>query len=216
MKTYKITFIMDAPLAFVTPPLFDGIMAYAYVREKMGSKFVQTLNIDKDDKMLDFEDLPIQRHEKGYFLASRMFWDEKRAVPHIQRWRKRWASKHDRIADFGKGKRKVGVGSGEYKSYDMPLTCITIDKVWFYFRSEKLEEVKYLLEKWVNFIGKKRAQGYGYFDRFEIEECNYDFPLGSRPIPARFVDMRNVSGTVKYCSWKPPYWLPENFEECFC
>lgn len=216
MKTYKINFKMSAPLAFTVPPVFDGILAYAYAREVMGSKFVQALTIEPQNNMLEYKEMPLRLHDDGYFMATRMFWDESKAVEHIQRWRKRWAAKHDKLADFGKHKRKVRIDSGEFKSYDMPLTCLTVDKVWFYFQSSQVEEVIRLLDKWVSFIGKKRSQGYGYYDGFEIEERPYDFPLGCRPVPARFVDMSKVSGTVKYCSWRPPYWLPENFEECFC
>lgn len=215
MKTYKVTFAMEAPLAFTDPPMFDSLISYAYAREVLGDKFSQKLNISPNE-MLDYSKMPIVQHKNGYFMASRMFWDEENAISHIQRWRKRWAAKRDYLTDFEKKKRKVRINAGEYKSYDMPLTCITTHHVWFYFQSDDIQKVKILLKKWIHFIGKKRSQGYGFFNHFEIEESNYDFPIGFRPIPVRFLKPADIDNDcqLKYTSWKPPYWLPDNFENC--
>jgi hypothetical protein len=212
MQTYKIIFKINTPIAFTDTPLFDGILSYAYAREVLGDKFTQKLSLNES---IDFSGMPVEM-EDGYFIASKMFWDEKAAVEHTQRWRKRWANKRDSLADFGKLKRKVRVDSGEFKSYDIPLSCLSVPEVWFYFKTGNVEEVSRLLEKWVYFIGKKRSQGYGEVADFAIEKSDYDFPIGFRPIPADLIDISNLQGkiNVRYCSWKPPYWEPGNFSDC--
>lgn len=217
MKTYKITFLLNSPLAFTDTPTFDAILSYAYAREVLGDKFLQKLNYEEKE-IIDYSGMPIEQNKGGWFMATKMFWDKKNAVSHVQRWRKRWAAKRDYLTDFQKLKRKVRVNAGEYKSYDMPLTCITTNQVWFYFRSEDIQEVKILLDKWIYFIGKKRSQGYGEIASWDIEGSDYDFPFGCRPIPVEKLEMEEVMQQseikIRYCSWKPPYWLPENFEHC--
>lgn len=217
MQTYKIIFKLATPVSFIDIPTFDGILSYAFAREKLkGQGFAQKLNITKEE-LLDFSEMPIVMHEKGYFMASRMFWDETKAVEHTQRWRKRWANQHDEIADFGKQIRKVRINAGAFKSYDMPLRVVAIDKVWFYFQSESMQEVNRLVRKWIYFLGKKRSQGYGEISFFNIEKADFDFSKMFRPIPAESfeIDLQKFEKIeIRYCAWKPPYWLPENFAQC--
>lgn len=218
MQTYKITFKLATPISFIDIPTFDGILSYAFAREKLkGHRFVQKLNIEREE-MLDFSEMPIAIHEKGYFMASRMFWDETKAIEHTQRWRKRWANKHDKIADFGKNQRKIEINKGAFKNYDMPLRVVSIDKVWFYFQSESMQEVDRLIRKWVYFLGKKRSQGYGEISSFDIEKAEFDFSKIFRPIPVELfeIDLKKFEKIeIRYCAWKPPYWLLENFDECY-
>jgi hypothetical protein len=215
MQTYKITFKLATPIAFIDIPTFDGLLAYAHAREVCKpTGFVQKLSIAKEE-MIDFSKMPIAMHEKGYFMASRMYWNEKEAVEHTQRWRKRWDTKHDELADFEHLKRKVRINSSEFKSYDMPLRCVSIDKVWFYFQSNSLPEVDRLVRKWIYFLGKKRSQGYGEITFFNIEKAEFDFSGNFRPIPIEFCDINKPGEyNVQYTAWRPPYWLPDNFTQC--
>lgn len=216
MQTYKIIFNLNSPVAFIDRPTLDGILAYAYVKENTGNKNLgQKLNITKDE-LIDLSGMPISQHKDGYFIASSMFYDESKAVESTERWRKRWANKHDKLAYFGKQKRKVRVNAGAFKSYDMPLRVVHIDQVWFYFQSDNIDQVKKLLDKHIYFIGKKRSQGYGEIRNYLITISNFDFKGIYRPIPARFIDFQNFEGkvTIREHSWKPPYWLPDHIEPC--
>lgn len=218
MQTYKITFKLATPVSFIDIPTFDGILSYAFAREKLkGQGFAQKLNITKEE-MINFSEMPIIAHEKGYFMASRMFWDESKVIEFTQRWRKRWANKHDKLADFGKKIRKARINSGEFKSYDMPLRVLEINEVWFYFQSKSFPEVDRLIRKWIYFIGKKRSQGYGEISFFNIEKSNFDFSGIFRPIPIKLMKTdleKEFKCQIKYCAWQPPYWLSTNFEECY-
>jgi CRISPR type IV-associated protein Csf3 len=216
MKTHKITFNLAAPISFIDRPTFDGVLSYAYAREIMKDKpFVQKLNIEPDE-LIDFSPMPISQHKNGWFMASYMMWDEANAVEHTQHWRKRWANEKDEIADFGKNQRKVEINKGKFKSYDMPMRTVTIAAVWFYFQSENVAEVSRLVEKHIQFLGKKRAQGFGEVSSFVIEESEFDFSKVFRPIPAEFftTDFQDINYKFAFCAWKPPYWLPANFAKC--
>lgn len=212
-ETYKITFEMVKSMSFIDLPTFDGILSYAFAREKNGDKpFIQKLNYESDE-LIDFSEMPITRHENGYFIASSMFFGDCEIIEDTQRWRKRWDCKNDRLADFGKNKRKIDISRGQFKSYDMPITTKLIEKCWFYFQSTNVNEVERLLKKWIHFLGKKRSQGYGEIKSFKIETTKFDFNKIYRPIPVKFLDSYD-SEKIKYCAWRPPYWLPDNFDNC--
>lgn len=140
-----------------------------------------------------------------------MFFDGNCSIEQTSSWKKRWANKHDSIADFGKSKRKIDVGRGEYKSYDMPVNLVSTPEVWFFFYSNNVGNVEYLIDKHIVYLGKKRSQGYGEISDFTIDSVTDGKII--RPIPKRFFDSL-PPGELKYCAWKPPYWLPDNFEIC--
>jgi hypothetical protein len=220
-KTYKITFTLLTPVSFIDIPTFDGILAYAYARDlKRGQFFTQPLSF-KVDELIDFSGMPIEIHPDGYFIASSMIWDNDKAIDMQEKWRKRWDGKNDKIADFGKQKRKIRVNAGQFKSYDMPIQLKVIEKVWFFFKSDKINEVDRLIRKYIFFIGKKRSQGYGETKFFKIEETEFDFEKTIyRPVPEQFFDpklltlKRNIGVSFRFTAWKPPYWLPDNFTKC--
>jgi len=216
-NTYKITFTLLTPMAFIELPTFDGVLSYAFAREKMRESkagFQQKLNYEPDE-LIDFSDMPITMHSNGYFMASSMFFSDIEILEDTQRWRKRWDCKNDKIADFGKNKRKIDVSRGKFKSYDMPLSTKLIEKCWFYFQSEHIKEVERLVFKWIHFLGKKRSQGYGAIKGFKIESAEFDFNKTFRPIPTKFINTGNFEKVnFNYCAWRPPYWLPANFENC--
>lgn len=217
MKSYKITFQLSTPLSFMTPPTFDGILAYAYAREMLGEDFQQGLSITKDD-MIDFSGMPIAMHPKGYFMASTMFWDDTNRVEFTERWRKHWDARYDHLVDKP---AKIRIQQGKFKSYDVPYDLKDIKQVWFYFQSDNVEEVGRLLVKWVAFLGKKRAYGNGLIDRFVIQESDFNFEVPFRPIPTRLINVQELTKdradfkfSIAYCAYQPPYWLPDNFENC--
>jgi len=218
--TYKITFSLQTPVSFIDIPTFDGLLSYAYVRElmqKRGVPFVQKTSYT-DSEVINFSDMPIEKHEKGYFISSRMYFDGKVEIEYTQRWRKRWDTKNDNMADFGKSKRKVDISRGQFKSYDVPISTKAVSECWFYFRSGNIGEVKYLIQKWIHFIGKKRAQGYGMIKDFVVEEADFDFSGIYRPIPIHLLEvddmLENGGMRIAYCAWRPPYWEPKNFTKC--
>ncbi len=203
--THKITFELSSQICFIDRPVFDSILARCYILEKYGG-IEQNLSIDNVDS---FDDLPIKKHGDGYFLSSIMFFDK--ALNSTGSWKKRWQNKHDGMVDFGKTKRRVQINKGGFKSYDTPLNLYSIKKIWFYFEGDP-DKVRHLVSKRLVGIGKKVSQGFGWFSRFEITASDKDFDTELlRPIP---LGKTKLPGELRYCGWKPPYWLPENMCNC--
>jgi hypothetical protein len=216
-KSYKITFQLSTPLSFISPPTFDGVLSYAWAKEILGDNFTQKLHIPQDE-MVDFSKMPIAMNEKGYFMASVMFWDKENMTEFTEKWRKRWHTTHDHLVSKPV---KIRVQQGQFKSYDVPYDLKDIRNVWFYFQSDDVEQVRYLVHTWIHFLGKKRAYGNGLIDSFDIEKSDFDFNAQPfRPIPQSLVDVSEIVKTpnfkflIAYCSWKPPYHAPENMAEC--
>lgn len=209
---YKITFSLKTPICLSDNIMFDGLIAYSYAQEMINTQNGK-LSFDKDE-LIDFSGMPIVQHKDGYFMASWMFWKQE-SVQYIDSWKKRWSNEYDEYSDFGKNKRKVRINSSEFKSYNTPIPILDIDECWFYFQSDNLFEVSRLLDNNIIALGKKISQGYGIIDSWSISELDYDpFTNIIRPIPAKEKDVSSGNCNVEYRSWKPPYWLPDNFDYC--
>lgn len=202
---------MASAISFTDLPTFDGLIAYAYAREKMQGKPIVTRQYIPDEELIDFSEMPIKKHPNGYFMASQMMYDEQKATESVERWRKRWHNKHESLADFGQNKRKVDVQRGEFKSYDMPIRLVSVPEVWFLFESDDIQEVENLVTKYIFGIGKKRTVGHGEIDGFSICETTNEGII--RPIPLRFRE-GNEGGMIKLCTWHPPYWDVSKAEIC--
>lgn len=211
---YKIKFYLQTAISFVEIPTFDSILAWCFMRDK--GKVDQQLNI-KTEVLYDFADLPIKKHNDGYFMASWLFYDAENSVEFVSSWKKRWANQHDFLADFGGKTAKILISKGDYKSYDIPIVLHNIPECYFYVETDNIAEVERLIKTHLWGIGKKTSQGYGQIEKYEIEAIDYNpFIEIIRPIPISkevFLQCKlNVKG--KIMGWKPPYWLPEN--QTFC
>lgn len=217
---YKITFYFQSPLSFTTRPLFDSILAYAYVKEY--HKFKTQKLFYSEDELIDFSNLPIctyqdKNYKESFFLASMLLYGD--VISSEMRWRKRWDNKNDSIVDFGKSKRRINVSSGEFKSYDIPIETHDIKQGYFYFESEDVNEVEKLVAKNIFAIGKKTSQGYGMYKNFSIIKSD-DFEWTEkivRPIPTEFVNLNKIKGSKLKCidiPCYPPYWSGES-KQCF-
>lgn len=221
---HKITFHLADPMTMNRRMVFDSLLAKAYGEEHHPEKMkANALTIDKAD-LINFSGMPLIKHPQGYWMASWMFYnEEKPVVEGTARWRKRWHNTHDRQAFF-LGNKKVANNRGRHKSYDMPIRMLDIRKCWFYFQSEAPEEVQRLIEKHIPCLGKKRSQGNGWIDRFEIAAIDYN-PFDKaiiRPVPVTEANIKanlkegfTFNIKTKKMAWKSPYWLPENKSDCF-
>ena len=217
MRYYKILFkLANKVVSFsdATPPCFDGILAFAYMKHKNPDSIIFSDIAIRD--IQDFSELPICKHEAGYFLASQIQYDKQACSRSFRNINSRWHSTHDYIADFNGNKRSVSVIRGEFKSVQLQIQTKQIDSVWFYFASEDIEFVR-LLAGQIGSIGKKHNQ-LGLVDSFEIEELDNN-PFTEtllRPIPASIGITQKYAGVIKFCTWKPPYHQIQFAERCLC
>lgn len=216
METYKITFKMASPIAMQQTIMFDGLLAYAYFQEH-GPKDQRRDGRLSFEQQFDFSGLPLVKHEKGYYMASWLLYDETLAAEQVHTMLKKWDEEHDAMADFGKAQRQVRIDRGEFKTTQIPIRVITVPECWFYFQSRDVDEVQYLIERHIAGIGKKISRGYGFFRGFliEPEQENVFERTILRPIPCADSEIEVAPGArYEYRAWKIPYWLPENFTMC--
>ena len=222
---YKIIFELSSPICFIDKPLFDGLITYCYIKDKLG--FVpRKINfsaeeIEQFNKEFELSKIPLKKHKDNYFLASYMQYDEEKAINFTSSWKKRWANKYDFLADFGKSKRAIEIDKGAFKSYDIPLNLYNLDSVWFFFDSDNVKEVENLIKKHLYGLGKKTSQGYGEIKNIELESINYDpFENIIRPVPLpkNITDFEKTTlmmeNKLLICRYQPPYWSMVNSELC--
>lgn len=212
---YKIIFNLLTPIAFIDLPIFDSILSYC-VYQKKYRKITDYNSPSGKEIIEDFEkDIPLKKNESGFFYCSFMCFEND--IESIAKWRKRWKSKYDKIANFKKAKRQVHIGQGYFKSYDMPLLIHSIDKVWFYFNGDK-EKIEELINNNLYAIGKKVKAGWGWIKNFKIEESNKEKMLYYRTLPNKKniyekLNKMNHNYDIEFGSYKLPYWKMDNFED---
>ena len=214
MKIYKITFNFYSPCSFFELPVFDSIVGYCLYANQQSviDKHTSTGEEVRNSK-LD-TNIPLEKHELGFYLASYMCFPGK--IEGLDSWKKRWENNHDRIVNFGKSKRRITTGMGQTKSYNMPMQINCIKKGWFYFASNDIEKVKKLIFNNLPGIGKKVAMGFGWIREIEIEESKNEDMLYYRPLPKTALNLAlSKFGKLRqsFGSYKIPYWLPENQEK---
>lgn len=149
--------------------MFDSMLAWCYLKDKYGY-VPQTFN---ESERETFENLPILRDKDNRFLASWLHYEKDKAANFNGSCKKRWDNQHDSLVDFKGKSKRIRVNAGQFKSYDINLPLSKIDKVWFFFDSSDIEEVKRLISHLYG-IGKKTAYGYGEIESFEIEQIDYN------------------------------------------
>jgi len=218
---YKITFKLSSPISFIDKPLFDGIIAYLFFKDKYG--IIEHSVKHEYNPLYDvdlFPDFPLKKDSNDLYVSSFMQFDN--SLNYTSSWKKRWANQHDYIADFGKSKRQVEIDKGAFKSYDTPLNLYSIPEVYFYFDTDNLEFLTKLVSNLWG-LGKKTSQGYGEIESFDIEKLDYN-PFEKqvlRPIPILLSGLDPneqskalVDGRCAMHRVKPPYWSVQDMKMC--
>lgn len=216
MQYYKIEFNIDGVISFsdVHPPCFDGLLAYAYLKHTQPS-LLDCSELSIQD-IQNFDNLPICKHEAGYFIASQIQYDKDKCTRNFRNLNTRWDSAHDYLADFGTNKAIISQVRGDFKSGQLQLQTKWLNCVWFYFASADIDFVRTLVDE-LSSIGKKHNQ-MGVINSYEIIELDYN-PFEAvllRPIPVNIAIAQKMSGIMKNCTWKPPYHEARFAERCFC
>jgi hypothetical protein len=215
----KATFYLSSPVSFTERPVFDSLLYYAYMTKRVGKYAYLTPTGRELKELLAGVKLPLNMQD-GFYLCSYAFFGQ--SVEGSDSWKKRWESRYDRHADFGRGMRRVNTGSGEYRSYNVPFSALSVERIWFYYDTEQPKQVRELIDDYLVGIGKKVNIGFGWIDRVEYEPAadSAAFRGYCRPLPKDFAresieaifpeypKLRIVRGACR-----PPYWLPENQEE---
>lgn len=228
---FKITFNLKSNPCFIDRPVFDSIVFHCFIKDKCGSIPHSSKDIDPNIKLNDDfmtldeikKEVPLRLHKDDYFLASSMLFNEKENLEYSENHYKRWNSKDDDLANFGKNKRQISIQAGKFKSYIIPRVLHTINKVWFYFDTDNLKYLEYLIDTYLFGIGKKVSSGHGEIESKTIEIVDFN-PFEKeiiRPIPINSIKNNTIEtfdlNKVKIVSIRrlPPYHSSINKEKCF-
>jgi len=215
VKVYKIVFNFKSPISFMPYelPIFDSIMMWCQYLKFKENKYDFHTPIGHEVNLN--LDIPIEKSKYGFYYASELFFDEK--IESVDMWKKQWEGRYDNLVNFGNKKARIHIGSGLYKSYNMPIVTFFIKRGWFYFSGD-VNAITDLIDKYLFGIGKKNKIGFGWFYDFDIKIADSD-EIGnvlSRPLPCEFIKneidfSKKVGFSIKksFGSYRCPYWLPE-------
>jgi len=126
----------------------------------------------------------------------------------------------DLIAKKSDGSPHKTLGATRRRDFGAVLnkySMVSAPSISWYALGDK-EKIHQLLSD-VEFIGKRRASGYGQVKDLQIEEAELDGVVGHfgeplRPVPIDLFNGDKASLKVD-ASWKPAYWNPVNRAICF-
>jgi len=207
----KIVADLAAPVAFIDFLSLEGALSYAVFREMKGDEYEHVDSIAQ----LERYELPFMNYWNGLCKISSGFVNggEFKSIYH-----KKWDEEYDDVVDFKGNREKITVGTGQLKSYSMPLRVVASPKVVFFAAGEK-ERISQLLNEYVFFLGKKASQGWGQVRRWRVEEIEADFSVSKdgkpmRPIPLELASKCGIHGKVRYTGFRSPFWNPDNMAAC--
>ena len=203
----KITAVLTSPYVSTDYIFFDALISSAVWQDCMKEK---AFNIPENKTDIFYIPLPIKQvgTKEPFYAASIGF--PKHAVEGTARWRKQ--------TDI-ESKKKIRIGSGEFKRYDMPMPYTSAEKIIFYANGNKAEIERLLA--YIPGIGKKRTQGYGNVRSWYVEELDHDLSIVKdgmpmRPIPVYEAAPFNLKcDVVMLFATRPPYWHRANLTKCF-
>lgn len=214
MQALKITWTFTHPLVLSGgfPLHFDALLAWARVQEaeELGEEYPWEAQ----------EDLPLEETH-GVWKASKVSFDPL-SQPEIFSMTRKFdlnalSLDMGRVYETRRAKNKFNAASGEFKAYDMRVSCQWMKKAeaWCVGDKDRIEE---LLRR-VTHIGRLTRNGFGRVKTVSIESCPVEetenwrlraLPLGSG---------QEKPGEV-YCpsqqTCRPPYWKKTNTEAVVC
>jgi len=131
---------------------------------------------------------------------------------------------HDLDADLlakgpkGAVHRRIGLARRqEYGAVMRNYLQVSLDRVSWYGQGD-VEKVERLISG-IQFVGKRRASGFGEIASFKVEPGDLNGLLGPfgeplRPIPEALFK-GDTSSLRADAAWRPAYWHPENRAICF-
>jgi len=221
----KLIFKMRTPIAVLGNIFLDALISAACAKEILGDDYYNGLTNQKDlngGAEWKEEDLPIYFNKSlNVYHASVGFGAN---LESLCSWSKRWDNKYDDIVKFkGKTKGRIDIGAGYYKNYHMPIVIKSYKHIYFYANCD-INKVENLLNKYIHFIGKKPAQGYGEIKEISIEKIKNDYSIWNkknnnktllmRPIPVSSQKLKLIN-PIEKISIRPPYWRTDYLKYCY-
>lgn len=182
----------------------DGILAWAWMRRHNPRRLDAAPGDDLIDPMLPLKRI-VPDHDPGawHWACSAAHFDPVRE--YLTHWHKRFRVEQEHYLDLsGRKSGRIDTSSGLHKNYRIPLPIVLVDRVEWYAFGNRREVAKLL--RMVEWIGKKRSQGYGRVAQWIVEPWPHDWSLygpdgePTRAIPAQENRADDWQGI------RPPHW----------
>jgi len=192
---FKIVFHLDGSGVYVDPnePIhLDALLTWS---------LAPRLGIHGDlprDRRPEPVPLPLNRRDIGghwLYAASALFPDGPQGED-LQFWRKRFRQNR---AELSTG--SPNLTNGTYRDWNAPMPIMLLRRMVAYASGSR-NECKRLLRD-VQYLGKKRAHGYGKVIGIELDEMEHDWSIVRNGIATRWLP--DESGT-RLVRLRPPYW----------
>lgn len=220
-SNFKVIAKLGTPIAATDDIILDSIIACAVAKEELKDAFFEGGNKHGTKEEIDNWLGKILDKKYNVYCTSIGFGDYKEG---ICTWHKSFNTKNDDLILFKreKGKNRIDIGRGYFKSYNSSLTIKSYKTMTFFVRGE-LEKIKYLLNEHIYFLGKKSSQGYGEVLEWDFEKIDEDISVlknnkPMRPIPLNEVknilNDNKINFNIQEHAIIPPYWRKDNREVC--
>lgn len=206
---FRVTWQLSHPVCLSERPLhLDALLAWARVREAVNS------GMPAQQALKTQEDLPLDRVVKGdseVWKASALQF-RFRSTPFLVQMTRRTNLEELAFASqrvLTTRKNKISQGTGQYKDYDLRITCQWVERVEA-FGVGDLAAVRLLLAQ-VSALGRITRNGWGAISKMKIEPDDDALEKWRyRTLPSAFEKTEwhyKGIGTVR-----PPYWRRDAWE----
>ena len=202
-----LTVTATTPAGFVSAdpwtPSLDGILAFAFMRERLGPDFGTNIDVEPT------EGLPLA------VTRWRDLWWYECGLPEYVPAAQRTRHFHRRFdagdaARFMTGRRRVETSMGAYKNNRKPRLVHVCAEVSWKAVGDPAEVLRLL--DGITAIGSGWSRGYGQVTGWTVRE---GFWGGiRRMLPADYAEETGIRGSLAHCGFRPPGWLPENRTLC--
>ena len=200
-KRLEVKAKLKSPVYLNDDIYLDGLIQHEQLRYYLGPDFYNLTKKDSEKLNLNL-DLPILQ-SRGVFLASRGYYDD--TCTFTAFFRKRFDTvRATKWIKTPKG--KIRLSMGKFKQINMPMRLVSAKEIKWIVAGDK-EEIQRLVNR-IPSIGKKKAQGYGLVDRWEIKETK---EKGERIFPV--ISKKQKGDRVS--RYRPSYFLQSGKMLCY-
>ena len=229
-KNFKVIAHLGSPLCAIDDIILDSVISAAMYKDLLKDDYYFGSNKYGTKEQIDSMLSAILDKQYGVYCTSYGFGNDRET---ISSWSKRFDVKNDDLIKFtGKAKHRVDLGAGYFQNYHIPIVLKSVKTLTFYVRGD-MERIKYLLENYIFYLGKKPSQGYGEIRYWEFEEIKDNISVlnkenkNMRNIPFNEISdileqnastSKNKSEDFTFNLKKmpviPPYWRPDCKKVC--
>lgn len=193
-------------------PAIDGILAYAFMREKLGDEEF-TLSQHRNDLQAPVEGLPLERVEWNghwWYAASSPIYDERaeNTVYYHRRFDAYHAERHMTPRKTG----KIQTAAGSFKNARLMIVQHVTDRIEWHVVGDEAEIMRLLQS--ITHVGARVASGFGRVRRWSAEPGDADIARHQRPLPVGFLNSKTDGKVIIQRGLVPPFRNPKSQALC--